>query len=42
MGNPKSYSVGTDFHATKSGYISITPISIDMTDYERLLKYKNE
>ena len=42
VGNPKSYSVGTDFHAIKSGYISITPISIDMTDYEKLLKYKNE
>ena len=42
VGNPKSYNAGTDFHAVKSGYISITPISIDMTDYEKLLKYKNE
>ena len=40
VGNPKSYSAGTDFHAIKSRYISITPISIDMTDYKKLLKYK--
>ena len=42
VGNPKSYNAGTDFHAVKSGYISITPISIDMTDYKKLLKYKND
>ena len=40
VGNPKAYSFGTDFYAVKSGYISITPISIDMTDYEKLSKYK--
>ena len=28
------YTKGTDFHSTKEGYISITPIMIDMTDIE--------
>ena len=24
---------GTDFHATQNGFVSITPIHIDMTDH---------
>ena len=35
------YTKGTDFHNTKEGYISVTPIMIDMTDmavYEKLQK----
>ena len=35
------YTKGTDFHNTKEGYISVTPIMIDMTDtavYKKLQK----
>ena len=35
------YKTGTDFHSTKEGYISVTPIMIDMTDiavYKKLQK----
>ena len=35
------YKKGTDFHNTKEGYISVTPIMIDMTDiavYKKLQK----
>lgn len=35
------YTKGTDFHSTKEGYISVTPIMIDMTDivvYKKLQK----
>jgi 5'-nucleotidase len=27
---------GTDFHAVRSGYVSVTPLQIDLTRYERL------
>ena len=27
---------GTDFHATEQGYVSITPLQVDLTDHERL------
>src|SRR5690606_11648370 len=27
---------GTDFHATASGYATITPLQIDLTDHDRL------
>ncbi len=27
---------GTDFHATAQGYISMTPLQVDLTDHERL------
>ena len=40
VGNPQSYSNNTDFNAIKLGYISITPISIDMTDFKALIKFK--
>ena len=33
---------GTDFDAIKNGYVSITPIKLDMTGYEALEKLKNE
>ena len=35
------YTKGTDFYNTKEGYISVTPIMIDMTDtvvYKKLQK----
>ena len=40
VGSPQSYDKDTDFNAIKSGYISITPITIDMTDYKTLIKFK--
>ncbi|GAB6044678.1 5'/3'-nucleotidase SurE [Caminibacter profundus] len=33
---------GTDFDAIKNGYVSITPIKLDMTGYEALEKLKKE
>jgi len=33
---------GTDFDAIKNGYVSITPIKLDMTGYEALERLKNE
>ena len=27
---------GTDFHAVKSGYVSVTPLRSDMTDHQAL------
>ena len=27
---------GTDFHAVESGYVSVTPLSIDMTQHAAL------
>ena len=33
---PPDLKVGTDFHALDSGYVSITPLHLDLTDYETL------
>ncbi len=33
---------GTDFDAIKNGYVSITPIKLDMTGFDALEKLKNE
>ncbi len=33
---------GTDFNAIKNGYVSVTPIKLDMTGYESLEKLKDE
>lgn len=35
-GKEEDCGPGTDFHAIKSGYVSITPIKVDLTDYEML------
>jgi 5'-nucleotidase len=35
-GPAKEAGEGTDFHATASGYVSITPLQVDLTDHERL------
>ncbi len=35
-GPAKDDAEGTDFHATASGYASITPLQIDLTDHARL------
>lgn len=35
-GQAKEEGEGTDFFAAKQGYISITPLQVDLTDHERL------
>lgn len=35
-GAAKEDGEGTDFHATRQGYVSITPLQVDLTDHERL------
>lgn len=35
-GPAKDDAEGTDFHATRQGYVSITPLQIDLTDHGRL------
>ena len=35
-GSAKEAGEGTDFHATSQGYVSITPLHVDLTEHERL------
>lgn len=35
-GPAKDEAEGTDFHATAQGYVSVTPLQIDLTDHARL------
>lgn len=35
-GPAKDDAEGTDFHATAEGYVSITPLQVDLTDHQRL------
>ena len=35
-GPAKDDGDGTDFHATRLGYVCITPLQVDLTDHERL------
>ncbi|MBC7445679.1 MAG: 5'/3'-nucleotidase SurE [Polaromonas sp.] len=35
-GSAKEAGDGTDFHATSKGYVSITPLHVDLTEHERL------
>jgi len=35
-GDAREAGEGTDFHATASGCVSITPLQVDLTDHERL------
>jgi len=35
-GPAKDDADGTDFHATASGYVSITPLQVDLTEHDRL------
>ena len=30
------YGEGTDFYAVSNGYVSVTPLQIDLTDYDRI------
>nr|P36686.1 RecName: Full=5'-nucleotidase SurE; AltName: Full=Nucleoside 5'-monophosphate phosphohydrolase [Histophilus somni] len=36
IGLAENESEGTDFHAVKNGYVSITPIQTDMTAYHSM------
>ncbi len=36
----KNFPEGTDLHAVENGYISVTPVSLDFTDYETLKKFQ--
>ena len=33
VGEAKDAEEGTDFHALKTGYVSVTPLHIDLTHY---------
>ena len=35
-GQAKEAGEGTDFHATTEGFVSITPLQVDLTDHERI------
>ncbi|NOQ36627.1 MAG: 5'/3'-nucleotidase SurE [Methylococcaceae bacterium] len=35
-GSEQDAGEGTDFHAVKNGYVSVTPLQLDLTRYERL------
>jgi 5'-nucleotidase len=35
-GAAKEAGEGTDFHATGEGYISVTPLQVDLTHHEQL------
>jgi 5'-nucleotidase len=35
-GAAKDDADGTDFHAARQGYATITPLQVDLTDHERL------
>jgi 5'-nucleotidase len=35
-GGARDASEGTDFHATEQGFISVTPLQVDLTDHEHL------
>lgn len=40
-GDIKDGGVGTDFHAIKEGYVSITPIHVDLTNHQKLNTVEN-
>ena len=35
-GEEDDAGLGTDFHATRTGYVSVTPIQVDLTRYQAL------
>lgn len=35
-GDARDASEGTDFHATEQGFVSVTPLQVDLTDHEHL------
>ena len=40
-GNAREAGEGTDFHATHHGYISITPLQVDLTDHAALPQWRH-
>jgi broad specificity polyphosphatase/5'/3'-nucleotidase SurE len=36
INSAKDDAAGTDFHATHDGYVSVTPLQVDLTDTDRL------
>ncbi|MCD8339014.1 MAG: 5'/3'-nucleotidase SurE, partial [Burkholderiales bacterium] len=40
-GEAKDYERGTDFWAVSHGYVSMTPLQVDMTNYSQLEEFKN-
>ena len=38
-GAAKEAGEGTDFHATSEGYVSITPLQVDLTHHEQLPRW---
>ncbi len=40
-GSEQDAGEGTDFYAIKSGYVSVTPLQLDLTRYERMEAVKN-
>ena len=42
IGKCKDDHAGTDFEALEKGYVSITPLNIDLTDYSVLAKLQNQ
>ena len=41
-GIPVGVNEGTDFYAVRKGHVSITPITLDLTNYKILESIKNE
>jgi 5'-nucleotidase len=39
-GAAKDDAQGTDFHATRDGFISITPLQVDLTHHEGLASWQ--
>lgn len=39
-GNAREAGEGTDFHAVEQGWVSITPLQIDLTDHERMPQWQ--
>ena len=39
---PVGVNEGTDFYALRKGHVSITPITLDLTNYKILESIKNE
>ena len=39
-GDAREAGEGTDFHATASGCVSITPLQVDLTDHARLPQWR--
>jgi 5'-nucleotidase len=41
-GEAKEASEGTDFYATSAGYVSITPLQLNLTDSERIKQMQSQ